>query len=206
MSKDVSMKKVLIVITFLSMTNFSHVVGASVTLPDSALTLAKNERGKIEKNSLTNEVLRWSEQNVVQLFTFDYKNYAPVFESRRRLFTENGFRSFEKLWRESRNLEAMRVNKLAVSANLLNQANVVKEGEEERFFFFRRYEWMINVPVQIRYWNAEQEMKMNSLVEIKVIRTKNKARDHVFLIDNIDMKDATPGLLEIRITPQGKAE
>lgn len=171
-----------------------------VTLNDDT-TVVGQTSNEASQDALVKEVLKWSEKNVIHLFNFNYKNYAKEFEQDRPLFTKSGFHSFEKLWKESRNLEAIEMNKLAVSASLMGKANLIKSGEEKSLFFLHQYVWTIKVPLLIKYWNAEQEMKMQAFTIIKVIREEPKAKNKNFLIDNIEMEDAKPGFLEIRITP-----
>lgn len=116
-------------------------------------------------------VLNWTVQSTLDLYSFDYVTYRRALQEAQSFFTRKGYVDFMKALVASTNLEAVKAKKQVVSAELVGDPKVIRQGQISEL---EPYSWDLSIPLVITYQNSENEIirqKGISLVRVERVST-----------------------------------
>lgn len=99
-------------------------------------------------------VLEWAKKAVVATYSLDFVSYRQSLQQAEVYFTWQGHMDFMEAYRVSNNLEAIRVRKQVVSAEIRGPGQVTTEGLDADNI----YTWALTIPVTFIYQNSEGEV------------------------------------------------
>lgn len=121
-----------------------------------------------QSNLPSQEVLNWAAKGIVEIYTYNYKNFPQVLTGIRRHFTSEGYDSYMKALDESKNLIAVQDKKLAVSAIATGNNKIVREGNVNGL-----YTWDVQIPILVTYQSPTETISQNLVVDAEIVRVKN---------------------------------
>lgn len=130
-----------------------------------------NIKGKFEElplkqpNLTNDELLNWVTDAIVSIYSYNYLNAEQALNKSRQYFTDNGYDSFMKALKESKNLETVKSKKLIVNALAQSSATILKEGDVDGV-----YTWQIQLPLEVTYQGANNDFKQNMDIQVEVVR------------------------------------
>lgn len=99
-------------------------------------------------------VLEWAKKAVVAIYSLDFISFRQSLQEAQVYFTWGGHQDFMEAYRLSNNLEAVKVNKQVVSAEIQGPGQVIKEGYTPEGIYF----WALAIPISFTYQNSESEV------------------------------------------------
>lgn len=99
-------------------------------------------------------VLEWAKQAVVATYSLDFVSYRQTLQQAQIYFTWQGHLDFMEAYRISNNLDAIRVRKQIVSAEIRGPGQVTSEGLNAN----NVYSWGLTIPVTFIYQNSDGEV------------------------------------------------
>ena len=116
-------------------------------------------------NQSDDAVLRWGSGAATASFSYSYVNYREELQASSGFFTGSGWEQFLRALKDSNNLEAVTEKRMVVSAQIINQAKVVKKE-----LIKDSYSWRIEVPILVTYQNDTEYTQQYNLVSILISR------------------------------------
>lgn len=99
-------------------------------------------------------VLEWAKKAVIATYSLDFVSYRQSLQQAEVYFTWQGHMDFMEAYRISNNLDAIRVRKQVVSAEIRGPGQVTNEGLNSEGI----YTWGLTIPVTFIYQNSEGEV------------------------------------------------
>ncbi|MBN9287169.1 MAG: hypothetical protein BGO43_00875 [Gammaproteobacteria bacterium 39-13] len=118
-----------------------------------------------QSNLPSQEVLNWATKGIVEIYSYNYKNFPQVLTGIRRHFTNEGYDSYMKALDESKNLIAVQDKKLNVSAAAVGKGKVIKEGDTNGI-----YSWIVQIPILVTYQSPTETINQNLNVNAEIVR------------------------------------
>lgn len=139
----------------------------TATLADAANTsmLVKTELNKPIYSD--NHITKWSEEAVLSVYNYDYKNYQQKLESASGYFTKTGWDNFMKALKTSENLDAVKANKMNITATM-EKAKIVSQSVVKGI-----YTWNIQAPIKVSYHGNAKDMQQSYVANLVVVRTNS---------------------------------
>lgn len=193
----------LLTVALMSFSFVSYAQGDN-SMPPEALTLeqrvkalendVKNikKRGKFEDialdkaNASSSEVLSWSQDKLLEIYSYNFMNYHDVIKYIKNFFTQPGYDSYLKALDESKNRDVLESQKLIVYAVPAGGAVVEHEGIVDGI-----YEWNIKVPLLVSYRNDHGTIQRKLDVNLIVVRVPNTESERGYAIHAIRAKEVT---------------
>ena len=145
-----------------------------MTHPEKPVYFAVTVAGRIlpvyplnEPNQSDAQALTWAKNAAMAAFTYNYTNYRKEFQSSSDFFTPWGWSEFLNALKSSNNLDAIKVKKLVVSAQLGNKKlyEIRKQG-----IIKGRYAWRVKVPLLVTYQSTEVFTQERTIVTLLIVR------------------------------------
>lgn len=111
------------------------------------------------------EIVAWTSQVAVQLFTVDFFNIDEQIQTLRPFFTESGWVAMNAALRDSGWVASLVEKKLSVSAVLQGSPSVLRHG-----VLNGAYSWVINFPLLVTYESASERRKETRVFTLTVRR------------------------------------
>lgn len=118
-----------------------------------------------QPNLSDRSVLQWVSGAVTSVYSYNFVNFREAFQSNKQYFTNPGWDSFMKALSESKNLQAVRDEKLVVSAVLTGAPIVIS-----RTVIAGRYSWKVQMPIQVTYQGTGSPSAQRLLVTLTINR------------------------------------
>ena len=115
------------------------------------------------------DVTRWGRDALQKIYTYDFANYRHQFEWAAVYFTEKGWHSYLKAFKQSDNLRTVTKNNLVVNASITRRPTVLKQGIKDGVYF-----WHLQYGVVTRYIGANDTIKVPLLITLHIHRTKKQ--------------------------------
>jgi intracellular multiplication protein IcmL len=121
----------------------------------------------LNQPNLTDQaLLRWASEAVVSVYSYNFINFREVLQNSEKYFTSAGWRSFMDALNKSKNLDAVKENKLVVSAMISAAPIVTRKGISGRGY----YTWIVQVPVLVHFESADQHNDQSYVVQVEIRR------------------------------------
>lgn len=115
------------------------------------------------------ELLQWSNQAVVDTYSYNFVNYRKELQDASQYFTPEGWNQFQTGLKATRNLETVIAKKMVVSATATGAPQITNQG-----ILNGRYAWTIRLPVLVTYENSSGERIQQPItVNLLVVRVSN---------------------------------
>lgn len=135
----------------------------------SELKVTKTPSVPLNQSNLpSQEVLNWATKGIIEIYSYNYKNFSQVLTGIRRHFTTEGYDSYMKALDDSKNLTAVQDKRLTVSAAATGKGKVVKESDVNGI-----YTWVIQIPILVTYQSATETINQNLTVNAEIVRVTN---------------------------------
>jgi len=118
-----------------------------------------------EPNLSTPALLSWSAQAVAQTMTFGYHDYRKRLQESSRLFTRPGWAKFTAALESSGIVSRVEDNNQVVTAAPTVAPKIVQEG-----IVNGRYEWRLEIPMNITYRSGTKVHSESPVVMLKIVR------------------------------------
>lgn len=112
------------------------------------------------------KVLSWAATAISSAYSMDYIHYREQLERNSIRFTPQGWRSFGRVFKQSRNLETVVERKLIVSSVPTAAPVITKRG-----VLNGRYTWQVEMPILVSYQNKDTDIQQSLKVTVNVVRT-----------------------------------
>lgn len=166
-----------LVLPLLSLLSASTVFAAQIQIPSythennpSCSCSCENRiifrHDKITFKSLT----AWAKEAAVMSLSYGFGNYETALKKASQYYTEQGWNEFTEALRASGNLDIIVRDRLLVKAIPAGQPRVIKQKVVNG-----QPVWEIELPVLLKYENAEQTIREPMKVSMTVVQTKNKS-------------------------------
>lgn len=110
------------------------------------------------------ELLQWASQAATATFTYNFLNYRQELARIAEYFTPAGWRQFQRVLKETGNLDNVIAKKLIVTAVATGAPVITDEG-----YLNGRYSWRIQIPLLITYEGAGGEKAPQSTLITMVV-------------------------------------
>ncbi len=111
-------------------------------------------------------ILSWSQQAVIQAFTFNPDTLDAQMQQLQACFTEQGWSGFNNALQKSGNLDAIKSQKLNVSSQMEGSAFVTEAKDSQ---------WKVTLPLTVIYQNDKE--KVNQLLSVNLVVTRKPTGD-----------------------------
>lgn len=135
-------------------------------------------------NAASNEVAKWTEEKLLEVYSYNFMNYHAVIKSIKNFFTQPGYESYVNAMQDSKNIEVLNSKKLIVYAIPRGGAEVIKEGVSQGI-----YTWQIRVPLLVSYRNEDGVIERKIDVDAEVVRQPLKTSERGYAIHVIQAKE-----------------
>jgi len=163
---------VIMILAMLVIGGLTFTVVYMVTHRPMPTYFASTDTGRIipliplDQPNLTDQaVVNWASKAVVAVYTYDFINFRQTLQENEKYFTQSGWRSFLDALNESKNLDAVRENKMVVSAFVSAAPIVTRKGVLQG-----RYVWVIQIPLLVHFASANQQSDQNYVIQVQVWR------------------------------------
>ena len=126
-----------------------------------------------EPNLSTPALMSWSAQAVSQTMTFGFHDYRKRLQESSRFFTRPGWAKFTDALERSGIMETVEANQQVVTAAPSSAPVVLQEG-----IVNGRYEWLVEIPVNITYKAGSQVRSDLPRVRLKIVRVSKLESPH----------------------------
>lgn len=137
-------------------------------------------------NATSDEVLGWSQDKLLEIYSYNFMNYQDVVKYIKDFFTQPGYDSYLKALEDSKNKEVLQQQKLIVHAIPAGGAKIEKEGAVDGI-----YEWEIKVPLLVSYVNDKGTVNRKLDVELVVVRLPLEQSPRGYAIHAIRAKEVS---------------
>lgn len=148
------------------------------------------KKGKFEEialdkaNAASSEVLKWTEDKLLEIYSYNFMNYHDAIKYIKSFFTQPGYDSYVKALDDANNLEILTSKKMIVYAVPRGGATVEKEGVMDGI-----YTWEIKVPLLVSYQNKDGVVERKIDVNVEVVRQPYQASERGYAIHAIQAKE-----------------
>jgi len=118
-----------------------------------------------QPNITQDELLKWTTDSILEIYSYNYLNYQQVLKNIRPLFTKAGYDSYMTALQESKNLEAVKNKKLVVIGVPSGLSQIINEKTVNSV-----YTWEVQIPLMVAYQSAEKEIQQRIIVTAEVVR------------------------------------
>lgn len=118
-----------------------------------------------EPNLSTPALTSWVAQAATETMTFGFHDYRKRLQEASRHFTRQGWASFTQALQNSGIIETVEANKQVVTAAPTSAPVIVSEG-----IVNGRYQWQVELPLNVTYRAGSQTRADNLLVRLVVVR------------------------------------
>ena len=126
-----------------------------------------------EPNLSTPALMSWSAQALAQTMTFGFHDYRKRLQESSRFFTRPGWAKFTEALERSGIMETVEANQQVVTAAPRSAPVVVQEG-----IVNGRYEWIVEVPMNITYKAGSKVRSDSPTVRLKIVRVPKLENAH----------------------------
>ncbi len=110
-------------------------------------------------------ILIWASRAATASFSYSFVDYRDELQASSGFFTGNGWGQFIAALASSNNLDAVKLRKMVVSAQLTDPPTLLKKELNNGF-----YTWRIEVPVLVTYQNDTQYTQQYNMVNLLISR------------------------------------
>lgn len=132
------------------------------------------------------KLLDWTTKTVTAAYTFNFANYRKVFENLKKSFTDNGWKDFNNMLKNSRILDEVINKELFLTIEIIGTPSILDEGIVDG-----HYAWRVRIPVSITYKSADkvaaQERKQSFDINVIVIRVPDLDNPEQVAITNLSV-------------------
>lgn len=114
------------------------------------------------------ELLQWSNQAIIDTYTYNFVNYRKELQDAAQYFTPEGWNQFQAGLKASRNLETVLAKKFVVTATATGAPTITDQG-----ILNGRYAWRIRMPILVTYENSTERLQQPVTANILVVRVSN---------------------------------
>jgi len=118
-----------------------------------------------QPNLSTPALLSWVAQSTTEVMTFGFNDYRRRLQESSRNFTQRGWESFTQALQKSRIIEMVEARQQVVTAAPQGAPILESEGLRNG-----RYQWIVQVPLTLRYQSGAQSRADSLLVTVVVVR------------------------------------
>lgn len=143
-----------------------------ITHPPAPKYFATSINGRItplfaldEPNQADSAVLQWANQAAIAAFSYNFVNYREELQAASGFFTAEGWQQFLDALQSSNNLEAVKRQKMVVSAVATRTPVILQKG-----LLNGRYSWRVQMPLLVTYQSANQFSQRNDVVTLLITR------------------------------------
>jgi Type-IV b secretion system, inner-membrane complex component len=111
-------------------------------------------------------ILSWSQQAVIQAFSFSPDTLDVQMQKLQACFTDQGWSGFSSALQKSGNLDSIKSQKLNVSSQMDGTAFVTEATDSQ---------WKVTVPLTVTYQNDKE--KVNQLLSVNLVVTRKPTGD-----------------------------
>lgn len=135
------------------------------------LTLVPLEFPNMQPNAL----LTWAVEAATSAYNINFVNYRRQIQTARSLFTHNGYNSYLKAIKESRNLDAVQKRKMVVYAKMNGAPSIIQDSKINpnlRGSIPNAFVWRVQIPLVLTYENSNPDDKIvqNNIVTLTISR------------------------------------
>ncbi len=138
------------------------IAGVSTALAKSQ----KHTPSPLAKPNMTRVQIRvWANEAAVSTYSYDFLNYQKQLENASDYFSPKAWKVFMQALNKSHNLDAIRKNKMAVSA-VAQGAVVIKNQKVKNGV----YSWQVTLPLLVTYANQRQTVNQPLTLDMLIER------------------------------------
>lgn len=126
-----------------------------------------------EPNLSTPALMSWTAQAVAQTMTFGFHDYRKRLQESSRFFTRPGWAKFTEALEKSGIMDSVEANKQVVTAAPSSAPTLISEG-----IVNGRYEWLVEVPMNITYKAGSQVRADSPTIRLKIVRVPKLESAH----------------------------
>lgn len=118
-----------------------------------------------ERTITNSDVDEWSRKAMLSIFNYDYTNYQKTFADSSIYFTKSGWDSYMAILKASHDIDAVKANKMTVSAIIPNTMMPVVI----RSMVNNQYVWTVKMPLIISYQSAANVVRQSATANLVVV-------------------------------------
>jgi len=138
------------------------------------------------------EVLAWTQEALLAVFTYDYANYHQQLEAASQYFIPQTWKFYFTALNASPSLKKVINRQMVVSAVSQRTPTIVSQGVNTNSQSY----WMVRVPMLITYENASVHIEKPVIVSVGILRTNNQVGVRGLAINELFVKDQGESDLE----------
>lgn len=136
--------------------------------PSSTTAPVSQDTALSQPNKSDSEIVAWANSTAVATFTYNFENYREKIQNLSGFFTDSGWKEFMSALDKSKNLDAIKDKKLAVSAVATGSPIILQKGSLNNV-----YSWRVQLPMLITYQGAKEYSKQYNIVTMLITRTSS---------------------------------
>ncbi|OJV85362.1 MAG: hypothetical protein BGO43_11790 [Gammaproteobacteria bacterium 39-13] len=126
-------------------------------------------------NMQPNALLTWAVEASTSAYNINFVNYRRQIQNARSFFTRNGYNSYLKAIKESRNLDAVQRRKMIVYAKINGTPTIIQDSETTpglQGSIPNAFIWRVQIPLVLTYENSNPDDKIiqNNIVTLTISR------------------------------------
>jgi intracellular multiplication protein IcmL len=110
-------------------------------------------------------LLQWANQAAVAAYTYDFVNYRQQLQKASEYFTPEGWKNFQDILKQSKNLNTVIDQKLTVNAVATGAPVITQRG-----ILNGRFAWKVQIPLLVTYQNPNRVINQSVLVNMIITR------------------------------------
>lgn len=110
-------------------------------------------------------LLNWVTENMMDLHSFNFINYASIIEDNRKHFTKDGFDTLLEAFRANKIVETVLEKKYVIRGVPSSAPHITKEGTLANFYL-----WKITIPMTLYYRNVDTSRLDDVEITLLVVR------------------------------------
>ncbi len=157
---------------------------AAMPAPDVVTATVKQASSDGEVNPST--IIDLAKKVSISAFTYRFDNTGEYLDKTEKLFTQEGWKEFEKALYASKNLDIVKQEKLSVTAMLDGQAALVKQEAVTGGGKL----WRVIVPIKVTYASESHQVKQRLEINLGIVSVSSKENDAGFAVTQFVAKVA----------------
>lgn len=142
--------------------------------------------GPLNTAAVSNEqILKWSDETVVNLYTYNFTNVDQVIQGGHPYFTDKGFQEFQKATQGSQWLQMIQRKKFDVLPVLEDTGEIIKQGDVQG-----NYNWTVQIPMVLHLRGPFDMTKQRKTFVITIKRAALAEYPSGIAIDSFEIKDS----------------
>ncbi len=114
----------------------------------------------------TPQILAWANMAASRINSYDFVNFRSQLQDASSYFTAEGWRSYQRAFADTGNLNYVRTNKLVATAVATGAPVVLQQG-----LVSGMYTWKIQLPLLVKYQSATLSKNIPTIVTMLIQRT-----------------------------------